>query len=76
MDSATRCGSYVPVTTIGIVQFSNQKPTGNEPADLPAKYSRLPAGRHQRPMLADVPQMTWFADIKMPLWLFFDKIDE
>jgi hypothetical protein len=26
-------------------------------------------------MLADVPQMTWFADIKMPLWLFVDKMD-
>jgi len=25
--------------------------------------------------LADVPQMTWFADIKMPLWLFVDKMD-
>jgi len=27
------------------------------------------------PMLADVLQMTWFADIKMPLWLFADKMD-
>jgi hypothetical protein len=27
------------------------------------------------PMLADVPQMTWFADIKMRLWLFVDKMD-
>ena len=26
-------------------------------------------------MSADVPQMTWFADIKMPLWLFVDKMD-
>jgi hypothetical protein len=26
-------------------------------------------------MLADVPQMTWFADIKMPLWRFVDKMD-
>jgi hypothetical protein len=26
-------------------------------------------------MSADVPQMTWFADIKMPLLLFVDKMD-
>jgi hypothetical protein len=26
-------------------------------------------------MSADVLQMTWFADIKMPLWLFADKMD-
>jgi hypothetical protein len=27
-------------------------------------------------MLADVLRMTWFADIKMPLWLFVDKIGQ
>jgi len=26
-------------------------------------------------MLADVPQMTWFANIKMRLWRFVDKMD-
>jgi hypothetical protein len=26
-------------------------------------------------MLADVPQMTWFADIKLLLWRFVDKMD-
>jgi len=26
-------------------------------------------------MLADVPQMTWFANIKMLLWRFVDKMD-
>ena len=26
-------------------------------------------------MWADVPQMTWYADIKMPLLLFVDKMD-
>jgi hypothetical protein len=25
--------------------------------------------------LADVPQMTWFADIKLLLWRFVDKMD-
>jgi hypothetical protein len=25
--------------------------------------------------LADVPRMSWFAVIKMPLWLFVDKMD-
>jgi hypothetical protein len=33
------------------------------------------AGRHQRPMLADVPRMTWFVEIKMLLWRFADKMD-
>ena len=27
-------------------------------------------------MLADVPRMTWFADIKLLLWRFADKIDD
>jgi hypothetical protein len=26
-------------------------------------------------MLADVPQMTWLANIKMRLWRFVDKMD-
>jgi len=26
-------------------------------------------------MLADVPHMTWFADIKLLLWRFLDKMD-
>jgi len=26
-------------------------------------------------MLTDVPQMTWFADIKLLLWRFVDKMD-
>jgi hypothetical protein len=61
---------------------SDQRLTGDESADLPANAAdnvieaslKADVGR-QRPMLADVPQMTWFANVKMLLWRFVDKMD-
>jgi hypothetical protein len=46
---------------------------GDESADSPANAAGDVIGRHYRPMLADVPQMTWFANTKMLLWRFVDK---
>jgi hypothetical protein len=33
MDSATRCGLYVPVTTMGTVLILEQRPVDDTPAD-------------------------------------------
>jgi hypothetical protein len=75
MDRATRYGSCVPVTTIGIAptRTRDQRAT-NPPFHLQIQPATL-LGRHERPMLADVPQMSWFANIKMLLCRFVDKMD-
>jgi hypothetical protein len=51
MDRRTRYGSYVPITTIGIAQFSDQRPAGDESVGSPAKCSRQ---RHCGALKADV----------------------
>src|SRR5882757_6399368 len=74
MDRATRYGSCVPVTTIGTapIRTRDQRAT-NRPTHLHMQPATL-SGRYQRPMLADVPQMTWFVNIKMLLWRLVDKM--
>jgi hypothetical protein len=54
---------------------SDQRSTGDESADSPANAAGNVIGRHQRPMSADVPRMTWFANVKVLLWSFVDKMD-
>jgi hypothetical protein len=77
MDRATRYGSCIPVTTIGIapIRTRDQRATGDEFADSPANAAGNVIGASLRPMLADVPRMSWFANIKMLLWGFVDKMD-
>src|ERR1700737_4463674 len=51
---------------------SDQRPTGEESAESPANAAGNIIGASLK---ADVPQMTWFANIKMRLWRFVDKMD-
>ena len=53
---------------------SDQRPTGDESADSPANAAGNVIGVSLRPMLVDVPQMTWFVNIKMLLWRLVDKM--
>jgi hypothetical protein len=74
MDRATRYGLYVPVTTIGIAPIRTET-NGRRIRRLTCKsrrqrYRGVTKGR----WLADVPQMTWFAPIKMLLWRLVDKM--
>ena len=51
---------------------SDQRPTGDESADSPANAAADNSSGAS--LKADVPQMIWFANIKMLLWRFVDKI--
>ncbi len=74
MERATRYGSYVPVTTIGIAQIGPGT-NGRRIGRLTCKCRRQRYwGVTKGPMLADVPRMTWFANIKILLWRFADKM--
>jgi hypothetical protein len=53
----------------------DQRPAGDEFADSPANAAGNVIAASLRPMLADVPRMSWFANIKMLLWGFVDKMD-
>jgi hypothetical protein len=46
----------------------------NPPTHLQNPADKL-SGCRESPMLADVPQMTWFGKIKMLLRRFVDKMD-
>ena len=75
IDRATRYGSYVPVTTIGIAQFCPET-NGRRIRRFTWKCSRQGYwGVTKGPMLADVPRMTSFASIKILLCRFADKMD-
>jgi hypothetical protein len=75
MDRATRYGSYVPLTTIGIAPIrTRDRRAMNPPTHLQNPADKL-SGCRESPMLADVPQMTWFGKIKMLLRRFVDKMD-
>jgi hypothetical protein len=51
-------------------------PTGDESADSPENAADKAIGASLKtPMLADVPRMTWYANIKILLWRFADKMD-
>jgi len=56
-------------------QFSDQRPTGDESAESPANTGGNVSAASLKAMLADVPEMTLFADVKMPLWRIVDKTD-
>ena len=72
MDRATRYGSCIPVTTIGIAPTRTR---GRQIRRFACNCSGSVIGASLRPMLADVPQMSRFENIKMLLWRFVDKMD-
>jgi hypothetical protein len=63
------------VTTIGIAPIRTKDQRATKPPTHLQNAAGNVIGASQRPMLADVPQMTWFANIKMLLWRFVDKMD-
>jgi len=71
MDSATRYGSCVPVTTIGIAPKFGPETSGRRIRRLTCKCSRQ---RHGGALKADIPHMTWFASIRMLLQHFPRKV--
>jgi hypothetical protein len=72
MDRATRYGSCVPVTTIGIAPIRTRDQRATNP---PTQLRMQPVTFSGASLKADVPQMTWFADIKMLLWRLVDKMN-
>jgi hypothetical protein len=61
---ATRYGSCVPVTTIGIAQFSDWRPVGDKSADSSAKAAGNVTGVTLSADVGDISQMTWFPSIQ------------
>src|SRR6266851_3610871 len=74
MDRATRYGSCVPVTTIGIAPVFGPETSGRRIRRLTCKCCRQ---RHWGALKADVDRhshMTWFASIRMLLRHFPRKV--
>src|SRR5437764_9383054 len=73
MERATRYGSYVPIKTIGIAQFSDR---GQRATNPPARLQVQSATSLGAPKadVVDIPHMTWFASIRMLLRHFSRKV--
>lgn len=64
MDSATRYGSWVPVTTIGIAQFSDQRPVGDKSADSSANAAGNVTGVPLNALVGWHSPDDWFPSIQ------------
>ena len=73
MDRATRYGSYVPVTTIGIAPIRTRA-NGRQSADSPENAADNVWGVNKGRCWPTFPD-DWFAKIKMLLWRSVDKMD-